>query len=48
MMDLVSLVADKIMQAVSGLLDRPHALGIRPITKEIPVHQQERTAWSMV
>ena len=41
MMDLVCLVADKSMQAaVSGLLDRPHALGIRPITKEIPVHQE--------
>ena len=48
MMDLVCLAADKIMQAVSGLLDRPHVLGIRPITKEIPVHQQEGKAWSTV
>ena len=41
MTDLVCLVADNSMQAaVSELLDRPHALGIRSITKEIPVHQE--------
>ena len=41
MTDLVCLVADNSMQAaVSELLDRPHALGIRSITKEIPVHRE--------
>lgn len=41
MMDLVCLVADKNMQAaVSEILDRPRALGIRSITKEVPVHQE--------
>ena len=38
-MDLICLVADKNMEAaVSGLLTRPQALGIRPITEEILVH----------
>ena len=33
MMDLVCVVADKqIRAALSGLLERPRALGIRPIT----------------
>ena len=41
MMDLVCLVADSSMKAaMSSLLERPNALGIRPITKEIPVHQE--------
>ena len=41
MMDLVCLVADSNMKAaISGLLERPQALGIRPITKETPVHQE--------
>ena len=41
MMDLVCVVADSNMQAaLSGLLNRPQALGIRPITVEIPVHEQ--------
>ena len=40
-MDLVCLVADRNMEAaISGLLDRPLALGIRQITKQIPVHQE--------
>ena len=40
MMDLVCLVADKQMEAtISGILDRPRALGIRPITKKIVRHQ---------
>ena len=39
MMDLVCLVADKNMEAaISGLLERPAALGIRPIATEILVH----------
>ena len=40
-MDLVCLVADRNMEAtISGLLERPHALGIRPITREVPVHEE--------
>ena len=40
-MDLVCVVADSNMEAaLSGLLNRPKALGIRPITAEIPVHEQ--------
>ena len=39
MIDLVCVVADKQMEAaISGLLDRPGALGIRPIAKEILRH----------
>ena len=39
MMDLVCLVADKNMEAaISGLLARPRALGMRSITAEILVH----------
>ena len=39
MIDLVCLVADKNMEAaVSGLLARPEALGIRAITTEMIVH----------
>lgn len=41
MMDLVCVVADKqIRAALSGLLERPRALGIRPITKEILLHPE--------
>ena len=41
MMDLVCIVADKqIRAALSGLLERPRALGIRPITKEILLHPE--------
>ena len=36
--DLLCLVADKNMEAaVSGLLSRPRALGIRPIARELMV-----------
>ena len=39
MIDLVCVVADKQMEAaISGLLDRPKAIGIRPIAKEILRH----------
>ena len=39
MMDLVCIVADGQIEAtISALLDRPRALGIRPITKEIVRH----------
>ena len=39
MIDLVCVVADKQMEAaISALLDRPSALGIRPIEKEILRH----------
>ncbi len=39
--DLVLLVADKsIAQAITGLLQRPQALGMRRIDCEIRVHQQ--------
>ena len=39
MKDLVLLVADKNMQfALKGALERPAALGIRPVQYEIPVH----------
>ena len=42
MTDLVCLVADSNMEAaVSGLLDRPRALGIRQITRKVPVHQEK-------
>ncbi len=41
MMDLVCVVADKqIRAALAGLLERPRALGIRPITKEILLHPE--------
>ena len=41
MTDLVCVVADKkIRAAVSGLLERPAALGIRPITSEILLHPE--------
>ena len=41
MKDLVCVVADKQIKAtISGLLDRPGALGIRPITKEILLHPE--------
>ncbi len=37
--DLVALVADKNMEAtIVGLLERPQALGIRPITYDVFVH----------
>lgn len=39
MRDLVCLVADKNMEAaIGGLLERPQALGIRPITYDLVVH----------
>lgn len=39
MKDLVLLVADKNMHfALKGALERPEALGIRPVQYEIPVH----------
>jgi len=39
--DLLCLVADKNMEAaVSGLLSRPKALGIRPIAPELIVHPE--------
>ena len=39
--DLLCLVADKNMEAaVSGLLSRPRALGIRPIARELMVHPE--------
>ena len=39
--DLVLLVADKgIAQAITGLLQRPQALGMRRIDYEMRVHQQ--------
>ena len=39
--DLLCLVADKNMEAaVSGLLSRPRALGIRPIARELIVHPE--------
>ena len=42
MMDLVCLVADKNMEAaVSTLLRRHQALGIRPITSKVPVHPEK-------
>ena len=41
MKDLVCLVADRQIEAtISTLLDRPRALGIRPITKEILRHPE--------
>ena len=41
MIDLFCLVADKSMEAsISGLLNRPESLGIRPITREIVVHDR--------
>lgn len=41
MMDLVCVAADKqIRAALSGLLERPRALGIRPITTEILLHPE--------
>lgn len=41
MQDLIVLVADKNMEmAVRGLLSRPEALGIRPVTFEIVCHSQ--------
>lgn len=40
MRDLVCLAADKNMRAaISGILSRPQALGIRPISFEVIVHQ---------
>jgi hypothetical protein len=42
MIDLFCLVADKsIGAAVSELLDRPESLGVRPITREILVHDRQ-------
>ena len=42
MKDLVCLVADRQIEAtISALLNRPHALGIRPITKEILRHPEK-------
>ncbi|MCX7853525.1 MAG: hypothetical protein N2383_12160 [Caldilineales bacterium] len=39
MKDLVVLVADKCMEHVlEGLLERPHSLGIRPITHDVLIH----------
>ena len=39
--DLLCLVADKNMEAaVSGLLSRPRALGIRPIARELIIHPE--------
>ena len=39
--DLLCLVADKNMEAaVSGLLSRPRALGIRPIAPELLIHPE--------
>ena len=39
--DLLCLVADKNMEAaVSGLLSRPRALGIRPVAREMMVHPE--------
>lgn len=39
--DLLCLVADKNMEAaVSGLLSRPRALGIRPIAPELIIHPE--------
>lgn len=41
MTDLVCVVADKkIRAAVSGLLERPSAPGIRPITSEMLLHPE--------
>ncbi|MBM4061621.1 MAG: hypothetical protein FJ265_11085 [Planctomycetes bacterium] len=45
MIDLVCLVADKSMEAVVGaVLDRPEALGIRPVTRTLLVHPQRDSA----
>ena len=48
MKDLVVLVADKDMEhALRGLLNRPEALGIRPITNDIFVHHEHDPACAL-
>jgi len=48
--DLVVLVADKNIEfAVKGLLSRPRALGVRPITSDFFVHPyQQFPFWLLI